>query len=72
MLACLYILLVSRKDGRGANGYILKGLKSEPLQGKLSEQKKYFKINEKTNLNESKKILSLEKVAEKLLNYVAR
>lgn len=64
---CWYVLLVERRDRRGANGYILEDLESPPIIKRPSETAAQLKINEGTNLDKDKIVRSLAKVASAML-----
>jgi len=62
-----YALLIERRDGRGANGYILTDFDASPLKRPLEMEGDQVDIQEKRNLDSLRLILSTEKQAELLL-----
>lgn len=65
-IVCMYVLLVGRRDKRGANGYILRSL-DDPLLRSYSQSGKQLKINEKTDLKENALILGIDGVVPALI-----
>lgn len=68
---CLYIFLVSRKDSFVANGYIASDLKSPPFVRPMSPKANGFRINQRSDLDPSKELLSIRKVARELVEKYA-
>ena len=64
---CFYIFLVSRKDSFIANGYIASDLISPPFVRPMSPKANGFRINQKTDFDPSKELLSIRKVARELV-----
>jgi hypothetical protein len=62
-----YALLLQRRDGRGANGYILSDLESSPVKRAIEAEDGQLLIREKRHLDSLRLILSTEKQAELLL-----
>jgi hypothetical protein len=65
--AVFYALLIERRDGRGANGYILSDFSSSPLKRPLEIEGDQVIIQEKRHLDSLRLILSTEKQVELLL-----
>jgi hypothetical protein len=65
--AVFYALLIERRDGRGANGYILSDFSSSPLKRPPEIEADQVIIQEKRHLDSLRLILSTEKQAELLL-----
>lgn len=61
------VLLIVRRDGRGANGYILPDLAASPLKRPLVAENGSYQILEKRHLDSLRLILSTEKLATLLL-----
>jgi len=59
--------LIERRDGRGANGYILKDLVSSPVKREIETNEGQFTIREKRHLDSLRLILSTEKQVDLLL-----
>lgn len=66
-LACWFSLLIERRDGRGANGYILSNLESTPIKRELDSEDGQWVIREKRHLDSLRLILSTDKQADLLL-----
>ena len=64
---CWFVLLISRRDGRGANGYVLKDLVSSPLKRPLELDGETYDVREKRHLDSLRLLLSTEKIADVLL-----
>ena len=64
--AC-FALLIERRDGRGANGYILEDFSSTPVKREIEEVDGQLVIREKRHLDSLRLILSTEKQADLLL-----
>jgi len=62
-----YALLIERRDGRGANGYILSEFASSPVKRPIEADGEQLIIREKRHLDSLRLILSTEKQAELLL-----
>ena len=65
--AVFYALMIQRRDGRGANGYILTDFASSPFKRPLEPEGEQWIIQEKRHLDSLRLILSTEKQAELLL-----
>ncbi len=64
---CFYVLLIGRDDQHVANGYILTDLTNPPLLRQPGVEKTKYTVNEKSHLDASKLLLSVDKVAKLLL-----
>jgi len=62
-----YALMIERRDGRGANGYILSDFTSSPFKRPLETDGDQLIIQEKRHLDSLRLILSTEKQVELLL-----
>ena len=62
-----YALMIERRDGRGANGYILSDFTSSPFKRPLETEGDQLIIQEKRHLDSLRLILSTEKQVELLL-----
>ncbi len=62
-------LLIARRDGRGANGYILSDLNSTPVKRPIEPEEGQFIIREKRHLDSLRLILSTEKQVDLLLRH---
>jgi hypothetical protein len=65
--AVFYALLIERRDGRGANGYILTDFESTPVKRPIAAEDGQIVIEEKRHLDSLRLILSTEKQADLLL-----
>lgn len=62
-----YALLIKRRDGRGANGYLLTDLVSSPFKRPLEMAAREVLIQEKRHLDSLRLILSTDKQVDLLL-----
>ena len=62
-----FALLIARRDGRGANGYILSDFSSTPVKRDIDVEDGQLVIREKRHLDSLRLILSTDKQAELLL-----
>lgn len=69
MLPLWIALLIARRDGRGANGYILSDLASSPVKRPIEPENGGFIIREKRHLDSLRLILSTEKQVNLLLRH---
>jgi hypothetical protein len=65
-IGCVYVLLVDRNDNFVADGYILNDLSGPPLLRPMKLHANVYRINAR-DLDPSKKILSIGKVAKQLV-----
>jgi len=66
-ISCWYVLLLGREDKWLADGYIIDHSLTKPILNLPTPSKGHYKINEKSNLDTSCLIQSLETVAETLV-----
>jgi hypothetical protein len=66
-VAAWFALLIARRDGRGANGYILSGFSSTPVKREIEHDGEQLLIREKRHLDSLRLILSTDKQADLLL-----
>lgn len=66
-LGSWFSLLIARRDGRGANGYILSDFESTPVKRELECDEGQLVIREKRHLDSLRLILSTDKQADLLL-----
>ena len=66
---CWYVFLISRRDGRGANGYVVRDLAGSPLKRTLEPDGDDYDIREKRHLDSLRLLLSTEKIADVLLRH---
>jgi len=62
-----FALLITRRDGRGANGYILSDFSSSPIKRDVEHEGDRLVIREKRHLDSLRLILSTDKQADLLL-----
>ena len=62
-----FVLLISRRDGRGANGYLLPDLDSAPVKRPFDREDDCYHVREKRHLDSLRLLLSTEKIADVLL-----
>ena len=62
-----FVLLISRRDGRGANGYLLSDLDSAPVKRPFDCEDETYHVREKRHLDSLRLLLSTEKIADVLL-----
>ena len=63
-----FVFLVGRNDQHVANGYVASSLDASPFVRPVRAQATSYKINERQDLDTSKKRLGIRKVAEALLH----
>lgn len=66
---CYYVLLVTTEDHAVANGYIFSEFACPPFKRKPAAEATKYSINEGQNLDRSKALVSVEKVAAMLASY---
>jgi len=66
---CYYVLLVGTGDHAVANGYIFSDFAYPPFKRKPAAEATKYSINERPNLDRSKALVSVEKVAAMLASY---
>ncbi len=66
---CYYVLLVGTGDHAVANGYIFSEFAYPPFKRKPAAEATKYSINERPNLDRSKALASMEKVAATVASY---
>jgi len=66
-MKCYYVYLLGRKDKHIADGYIAKDFNEPPFTQYPEVREKHYSIYEPHHLNRNKLILTINKVAETLL-----
>lgn len=69
-VACRYVFLIVRQDGRGANGYIVDDFDSTPVKRAFDISEGQYHIREKRHFDSLRLLLSTEKVADLLLRNI--
>lgn len=64
---CWFVFLIVRRDGRGANGYVVTDFDSPPVKRPFELNDDGYHIREKRNFDSLRLLLSTEKVADVLL-----
>lgn len=62
-----YVLLIGRKDTHIANGYIATDFRVAPFVRPPKAEETKYSINEKVNLDQNKRLLSIKKISSILL-----
>jgi len=66
-VASWFALLIERRDGRGANGYILSDFSTTPVKRDVDHEDGLLVVREKRHLDSLRLILSTDKQADLLL-----
>ena len=67
--ACFYVLLVGTADDAVANGYVFSEFAYPPFKQKPTAEATKYSINERPNLDRTKALPSVERVAKVLAGY---